>query len=190
MRQSKVHFKSIDVCLVNRASCHLTNEPFHSHWNANVYTRQIRYTKLGTCRVKLSITDRNYKCIWPLMVTVEITGVLFFKVRSFMDKIVMTEPVPHVHCRRMTNVCTVRAPVFGRYQNIGTSNHYGKAHGISSGWMICNHTICCWPITSSNIFIFDHNYSVKGGLKVIDCIVQSAEYWSPYGTCTFTQICF
>ena len=29
----------------------------------------------------------------------------------------------------------------------------------------------------SNVFIFEHNYSVKGGLKVIDCIVQSAEYW-------------
>ena len=39
-----------------------------------------------------------------------------------------------------------------------------------------------WPIISSNIFKFDHNYSVKGGLKVFDCIVQSAEYWHPYGT--------
>ena len=36
---------------------------------------------------------------------------------------------------------------------------------------------------SSNMFIFDHNYYVKGGLKVIECIVQSAEYWCPYGTC-------
>ena len=25
--------------------------------------------------------------------------------------------------------CTVRAPVFGRYQFFGTSEHYGKAHG-------------------------------------------------------------
>ena len=31
-------------------------------------------------------------------------------------------------------------------------------------------------------FIFDHNYSVKGGLKEIDRLVQSAEYWCPYGT--------
>ena len=61
-----------------------------------------------------------------------------------------------------------------------------KPHGISSGWMICNDTVWCWPITSSNIFInFDYNYSVKGGLKVIDCIVptQSVEYWYSYGTC-------
>ena len=64
----------------------------------------------------------------------------------------------------------------------GTSKHHGKAPGISSGWMICNDTVCCWPITSSNIFIFDHIYSVKGGLKVFDCIVKSAEYWHPYGT--------
>ena len=66
----------------------------------------------------------------------------------------------------------------------GTSKHNGKAHGIlSQGWMICNDTVCCWPITSSNVFIFDHNYSVEGGLKlkVIDCIVQSAEYWCLYG---------
>ena len=29
-----------------------------------------------------------------------------------------------------------------------------------------------------NISIVDH-YSVKGGLKDIDCIFQSAEYWCP-----------
>ena len=33
--------------------------------------------------------------------------------------------------------------------------------------MICNDTVCFWPITSSNIFIFDHNYSVKGGFERI-----------------------
>ena len=64
----------------------------------------------------------------------------------------------------------------------GTSKHYRKAHGISSGWMMCNGTVCCWPITSIIVFIFDHNYSVKGGLKVTDYIVQSTEHWHPYGT--------
>ena len=53
--------------------------------------------------------------------------------------------------------------------------------------MICNDTVCCWPITSNNIFIFDHNYSVKGGLKVFDCIVQNAKYWRPYGTCKYLE---
>ena len=33
----------------------------------------------------------------------------------------------------------------------------------------------------ANILIADH-ISVKGGLKVIDCIVLSAEYWCPDGT--------
>ena len=32
-----------------------------------------------------------------------------------------------------------------------------------------------WPITSSNILIVDRNIA-KRGLKVIDCIVVSAEY--------------
>ena len=68
----------------------------------------------------------------------------------------------------------------------GTSKHYRKAHGVSSGWIIYNDTLCWWPITSSNIFIFDHNYSVKGGLKVIGCIVQSAKYQCPYGSCKYT----
>ena len=45
--------------------------------------------------------------------------------------------------------------------------------------MICNYTICCWPTTFSNILIVDHN-SVKGGLKVIDHIVLSDEYWGVF----------
>ena len=37
--------------------------------------------------------------------------------------------------------CTVRAPVFGRHQFFGTSEHYGKAHGsLLSGWMNYNYT--------------------------------------------------
>ena len=51
-----------------------------------------------------------------------------------------------------------------------------------SGWMICNYTIGCWPTTSSNILIVDHN-SVKG-LKV--CIVLGAEYWCLDGVQNFT----
>ena len=49
---------------------------------------------------------------------------------------------------------TVRAPVFGRHQFFGTSEHYGKAHGsLLSGWMDYNYTACCWFPTSSNILI-------------------------------------
>ena len=59
-----------------------------------------------------------------------------------------------------------------------TSKHNRKAHrSISSGQMTCTYTVCCWSTTSSNI-ITDHN-SVKGCLKVIDCIVLSVEYWCP-----------
>ena len=32
-----------------------------------------------------------------------------------------------------------------------------------------------------HIFIFENNYAVQGCLKLIDCIVQSAEYWCLYG---------
>ena len=48
----------------------------------------------------------------------------------------------------------VRAPVFGRHQFFGTSEHYGKAHGsLLSGWMNYNYTASCWFPTSSNILI-------------------------------------
>ena len=47
--------------------------------------------------------------------------------------------------------------------------------------MIHNYTLFGWSTTSSNILI-DNHISVKGGLKVIDCIAQSAEYWHPNGT--------
>ena len=75
-----------------------------------------------------------------------------------------------------------KSTIIRQVPEFGTTKHYGKAHGISSGWMICNDTVCCWPITSSNIFTFDHKFSAKGGLEVFDCTVQSAEYWCPYGT--------
>ena len=48
----------------------------------------------------------------------------------------------------------VRAPVFGRHQFFGTSEHYGKAHGsVLFGWMNYEYTACCWFPTSSNILI-------------------------------------
>ena len=48
---------------------------------------------------------------------------------------------------------TVRAPVFGRYQFFGTSEHRGKAHGsLLSGWMNYNYTACCWFPTSCKYF--------------------------------------
>ena len=54
---------------------------------------------------------------------------------------------------------TVRAPVFGRHQLFGTSEHYGKAHGsLLSWWMNYNYTGCCWFPTSSNILIFPSQF--------------------------------
>ena len=53
----------------------------------------------------------------------------------------------------------VRAPVFGRHQFFGTSEHYGKAHGsLLSGWMNYNYTACCWFPTSSNILILPSQF--------------------------------
>ena len=55
--------------------------------------------------------------------------------------------------------CTVRAPVFGRHQFFGTSEHYGKAHGsVVSGWMNYYYTACCWFPTSSNILILPSQF--------------------------------
>ena len=54
---------------------------------------------------------------------------------------------------------TVRAPVFGRHQFFGTSEHYGKAHGsLLSGWMNYNYIACCWFPTSSNILILPSQF--------------------------------
>ena len=54
---------------------------------------------------------------------------------------------------------TVRAPVFGRYQFFGISEHYGKAHGsLLSWWMNYNYTGCCWFPTSSNILILPSQF--------------------------------
>ena len=59
----------------------------------------------------------------------------------------------------VTPTCTVRAPVFGRHQFFGTSEHYGKAHGsLLSGWMNYNYTACCWFPTSSNILILPSQF--------------------------------
>ena len=57
------------------------------------------------------------------------------------------------------NPRTVRAPVFGRHQFFGTSEHYGKAHGsLLSGWMNYNYTSCCWFPASSNILILPSQF--------------------------------
>ena len=47
-----------------------------------------------------------------------------FHYKSFREEIerCMAEDVYY-------KMCTVRAPVFGRHQFFGTSEHYGKAHG-------------------------------------------------------------
>ena len=58
-----------------------------------------------------------------------------------------------------THSSTVRAPVFGRHQFFGTSEHYGKAHGsLSSGGMNYNYTACCWFPTSRNILILPSQF--------------------------------
>ena len=65
----------------------------------------------------------------------------------------------------------------------GTSKHYGKAHGsLLSGWMICSlfTPYIAGYFTSSTPNSW-WQYSVKGGLKVIDCIVLSAKYWCRNG---------
>ena len=85
------------------------------------------------------------------------------------------------------NHCTVRAPVFSRIQNSALQSIMETPMKMyQSGWMICKYIVCCWPITSSNISIVDQN-SVKGGLKSIDCIDLSAEYWCPNGTQKFQK---
>ena len=57
------------------------------------------------------------------------------------------------------NQTTVRAPVFGRHQFFGTSEHYGKAHGsLLSGWMNYIYTACCLFPTSSNILILPSQF--------------------------------
>ena len=54
---------------------------------------------------------------------------------------------------------TVRAPVFGRHQFSGTSEHFGKAHGsLLSGWRNYNYTACCWFPTSINILILPSQF--------------------------------
>ena len=64
----------------------------------------------------------------------------------------MRSRYPHLVIYIILFTCTVRAPVFGRHQFFGTSEHYGKAHwSLLSGWMNYNYTACCWFPTSSNI---------------------------------------
>ena len=80
--------------------------------------------------------------------------------------------------------CTVRAPVFGRHQFFGTSEHYGKAHGsLLYGWMNYNYTACCWFPTSSNILKLPSQFwQIRFESYWLHCSAQSAEYWCFYGT--------
>ena len=54
----------------------------------------------------------------------------------------------HLFCSELG---TVRAPVFGRHQFFGTSEHY------ITGWMNYD-TACCWFPTSSNILILQSQF--------------------------------
>ena len=59
----------------------------------------------------------------------------------------------------ITMYSTVRAPVFGRYQFFGTSEHYGKTHGsLLTWWMNYNYIACCWFPTSNNILILPSQF--------------------------------
>ena len=63
------------------------------------------------------------------------------------------------HLNVELHTCTVRAPVFGRYQFFGTSEHYGKTHGsLLTLWMNYNYIACCWFPTSSNILILPSQF--------------------------------
>ena len=75
------------------------------------------------------------------------------KVKSCNEQIQMTV-VKVVRSAR-----TVRAPVFGRHQFFGTSEHYGKANGSLLSWrMNYNYTASCWFPTSSNILILPSQF--------------------------------
>ena len=79
---------------------------------------------------------------------------------------------------------TVRAPVFGRFQFFGTSEHYRKAHGsLLSGWMNYNSTACCWFPTSSNILILPSQFwQIRFESYWLHCskcrILVLLRYWS------------
>ena len=81
----------------------------------------------------------------------------------------------------------IRAPVFGRHQFFGTSEHYCKAHGsfyYLDEWIII--TLRVAGFIDPAIFQYFHHSSDKSSLKVADCTVQSAEYWCFYGTIFFS----
>ena len=74
-----------------------------------------------------------------------------------------------------THVCTVRAPVFGRHQFFGTSEHYGKAHGsLLSEWMNYNYTACCWFPTSSIILILPSQF---WQIRFESCWLHCSKCW-------------
>ena len=105
-----------------------------------------------------------------------------------IEQIVQTSTIMQTNVPMGTSIR--RSPVFGGHQySAGTSFRHLRALR-NSPWkfntrtkIICNYTICNWPTTSSNILIVHHNVAIGliGGLKVIICIVLSAEYWCSNG---------
>ena len=72
-------------------------------------------------------------------------------------------------------ICTARAPVFGRHQFFGTSEHYGKAHGsLLSGWMNYNYTARCLCPTSSNILILPSQF---WQIRFESCWLHCSKCW-------------
>ena len=73
-----------------------------------------------------------------------------------------------------SSLTTIRAPVFGRHQFFGTSEHYGKVCGsLLSGWMNYNYTACCWFPTCNNILILPSQFWQ----------IRFESYWSHCSKC-------
>ena len=69
---------------------------------------------------------------------------------------------------------TVRAPVFGRHQFFGTSEHYGKAYGsLLTGWMNYDYIASCWFPKSSNSLIHPSQFWQ----------IRFESYWSHCSKC-------
>ena len=127
--------------------------------------------------------DKNFVCCGPFFLVMKLN----FD-SGWNSLLIDIFHIINLHTVQYTCImCTVRAPVFGRHQFFGTSEHYGKAHtcgSLLSGWMNYKiYTACCWFSTSGNILIqVSITILTNQVLKVADCTVESAEYWCLYGT--------
>ena len=91
---------------------------------------------------------------------------------------------PSTYSERVSNLladsCIVRSPVFGRNQNLAPQSIMAKpieVYYLDKWFVITPYVAGLYP---AFMLIVDQN-SIKGSLKVIDCIVLSAECWYPNG---------